>query len=775
MSNSIVANADYGITLTNAQYSSPVTITGTVAAATGDGVFAGTVWSIDNFGIISASSGEGIALKAGGLVINSGTVHSGASYGLSSTNGPMDVVNSGSIYGGTAGILMTQSSLTLDNQSTGVITGGTGSSEAVDFSGVGPATSTLTNQGTIIDLRAGSNGGVGLILNQAAATNTSAGEIIGGKTGVLVETYADFTNAGTIVGQTGIVVAANPVRVTIVDSGTISGLGSDAISFTPGQNAAHPSLLELLPGAVLEGIANGGAVANLEFGGSLLGIMSSVGSEITAFSTISLTSGANWEFGGLSSLVGQNLLVNDGTIDEMAGDSLSVGSTVSGTGTIVLAGGDLAFSNVVDQGITVNFAAPGSSMAFNQGHSFAGTISGFAQGDTIDITGFGSGQLIAGHLSGNDFTVTGGASNLVIDFAAAPGTLAIEPDGEVGGFKTYEVIMACFAAGTAILTPHGPRSVETLRKGDLVVTHHGETRPIVWCGHRRIDCDRHPKPELILPVMITAGAFAPGIPSRDLYLSPDHAIYCDNVLIPAKFLINGVTIRQIDVPEVIYYHIELAQHGVVWAETLPAETYLDCGNRHHFHRRKGAVSLHPDFQAPVWDAQRAFAPLVIDGPCLTAVRQRLLERVVERGWRRVGGSYSVYADGRVLESIDADNGQTLFRLPFGATWLTIESSSTSPGDLDPASADRRKLGIAIADVTFDGTMVEPTDTRFRSGFYEAEQRGRRWFRWTNGSAVVCVARCREIAFTIQAVSQIWQVAPGAAPAAMPQRRVLELR
>lgn len=114
MSNSIVTNADYGITLTNAQYSSPVTITGTVAAATGDGVFAGTVWSIDNFGIISASSGEGIALKAGGLVINSGTVHSGASYGLSSTNGPMDVVNSGSIYGGTAGILMTQSTLTLD-------------------------------------------------------------------------------------------------------------------------------------------------------------------------------------------------------------------------------------------------------------------------------------------------------------------------------------------------------------------------------------------------------------------------------------------------------------------------------------------------------------------------------------------------------------------------------------------------------------------------------------------------------------------------------------
>ncbi len=51
-----------------------------------------------------------------------------------------------------------------------------------------------------------------------------------------------------------------------------------------------------------------------------------------------------------------------------------------------------------------------------------------------------------------------------------------------------------------------------------------------------------------------------GCPAHDLRLSPDHAIYVNGALVPARYLINGITI-------------------VLAAEGLLAESYLDTGNR----------------------------------------------------------------------------------------------------------------------------------------------------------------------------------------------------
>jgi hypothetical protein len=49
-----------------------------------------------------------------------------------------------------------------------------------------------------------------------------------------------------------------------------------------------------------------------------------------------------------------------------------------------------------------------------------------------------------------------------------------------------------------ILTDRGEVAVEHLRVGDLVLTVLGETAaPIIWIGHRTIDCGRHPKPRQV--------------------------------------------------------------------------------------------------------------------------------------------------------------------------------------------------------------------------------------------------------------------------------------
>jgi Hint domain len=57
----------------------------------------------------------------------------------------------------------------------------------------------------------------------------------------------------------------------------------------------------------------------------------------------------------------------------------------------------------------------------------------------------------------------------------------------------------------------------------------------------------------------TRGCLSDGIPTRDLFVSPEHAMLIDGLLIPAARLVNGRTITQPEPPADIHYiHVELA-------------------------------------------------------------------------------------------------------------------------------------------------------------------------------------------------------------------------
>ena len=118
------------------------------------------------------------------------------------------------------------------------------------------------------------------------------------------------------------------------------------------------------------------------------------------------------------------------------------------------------------------------------------------------------------------------------------------------------------------------------------------------------------------------------MPSRDLFVSPDHALYVDGVLIPAKYLVNGQSIRQVEVDHVTYHHIELARHDVVLAENLPVETYLDSGDRANFADR-AVTALYPDFATKAWEMSGC-AELVLTGARLDAVRAKLIGNAAAR-------------------------------------------------------------------------------------------------------------------------------------------------
>ena len=152
---------------------------------------------------------------------------------------------------------------------------------------------------------------------------------------------------------------------------------------------------------------------------------------------------------------------------------------------------------------------------------------------------------------------------------------------------------------------------------------------MIWVGHRKVDCAHHPEPRKVWPVVVSAHAFGRGMPATDLVLSPEHAVYVDQVLIPIRLLVNGRTVRQVLVDRITYHHIELAEHDVLLANGMPAESYLDTGDRSRFANGGGVIELYPDFAARAWE-MGGCAQLVQTGPVLTAVRKRLAADAARR-------------------------------------------------------------------------------------------------------------------------------------------------
>ena len=55
------------------------------------------------------------------------------------------------------------------------------------------------------------------------------------------------------------------------------------------------------------------------------------------------------------------------------------------------------------------------------------------------------------------------------------------------------------------------------------------------------------------------------VPTCDLFLSPDHAVFVNGALVPVKLLINGTSIAQVKRSSVTYCHVELPRHDVIFA------------------------------------------------------------------------------------------------------------------------------------------------------------------------------------------------------------------
>jgi hypothetical protein len=250
-------------------------------------------------------------------------------------------------------------------------------------------------------------------------------------------------------------------------------------------------------------------------------------------------------------------------------------------------------------------------------------VSGFAGNVTL-IGGDGNDTLNlgddwrSGPVTGNDW----------INFQKIDGSATVYSQG------WQDVV--CFAEGTRIVTPNGEDAVENLRAGDMVLAmRDGQAgfEPLRWVGFMDVAVPRNAvMAAKTAPILIKAGAIAPGMPARDLRVSPDHAMEVDGHLIPAKHLVNGSSIiQEVWCKRVRYFHLELEAHGLLLSEGTWSESYLDDDNRHAFNNA-ALTGLFLDFEAGRSKGQydhQACLPVLRQGLKLDEIHGRLALRAEE--------------------------------------------------------------------------------------------------------------------------------------------------
>ncbi len=611
--------------------SDAITVSGTKSLLSSTGLF-----TVGDAGLGSLSIGLGGSVSAASVLVANAASSSGSSADVSGAGSQLNV--SGLLQVGAAAA----GSMQLANGAVatlGTLDAGLSAAAVADISVSGAGTDlTVTGAATVAD----DGTGVLSVLNGASFSAQSL--TIGNQT--------DSSGALVVSGDNTTLTVAGQLNI-----GTALGTGD--LTVGPGA-AVNAAVVNLQGGVVLEGGVLDPTVY-IENGGSTTGGFGTIASDFILLEGTILSNGSK---SGKETEVVQGTIVGGGTADIKGSVSvngpgiLQIGThdTIELSGPVLNAATTTFTDNLTPTGtysvnnsvIDVVFQDTTGVLQIDDIAGFAGTVATWKAGDSFVITGGTLSNLGVSNgdtLTVSDSAASGGIDTIIFGSAINPGGFSI---------VNNNTIVACFAEGTRIGTANGEIAVERLRVGDIALTADGAREPIVWIGQRTVNCASHPAPESVWPVRVRAGAFGENVPARDLYLSPDHAVFVNGVLVPVKLLIDGHAITQTQQGRVRYFHVELPRHAVILAEALPVESYLDTGEWDTGDRASfagnPAIRLFPDFArraAPaIWETRGA-ARLVLSGPELAAARQaisvgrpkpsRRLHSVPEANLSRAGG------------------------------------------------------------------------------------------------------------------------------------------
>jgi hypothetical protein len=708
---------------------------------------------------------DGIYLHSGGDVTNSGTksdIYGWA--GVESGGGNTSITNAGTIAGYSTGIYELKNGTGLTINNSGLIHSRVNQAIMAYAGHV-----SITNTGTVLasgtvavygsfgyvgnrypgGIYVGSGVSAGASVTNGNATNSTA-LIKGYAYGINVyETGgATITNWATIAG----------IGTKSVKAGVTVAMPQVAIEFSSSGSAADRVIDE--PGATFVGLVNGGGAASvLELASaSSAGTVSGIGTQFAGFGTIAVDTGATWRMAGANMIatdtLGMHLTLSiAGTVDVTGTLTLASGGALSNSGIVEVSGGEflanigvgdagsfqvgaggrIDFTSSVSTGTQIGFLDATGELILGDPAAVTLGVSGFVHGDQIDLPGvsYDTGHMTATYASGQLSVYDNRVLKADIHVTGLSGS-HFTPGNDGGG--DTEVTAACYCRGTRVLTPDGEVAVEDLAIGDKVVTLTGEARPIRWIGRRAYDGRFIAGKREVLPICITAGALAEGVPSRDLWLSPAHSLYIDGVLVLSEHLVNGATILQAEeVEEVEYFHIELDTHDVIFADGAAAETFVDCDNRMMFANAAEYAALYPKDERPCWEF--CLPRLEGEDEALTEIRAALLWRAAALGHDvTLDPDLHLIVDGCDVSGVKTSDSVYRFETPAGAREVWLASRITVPTDVDASARDARRLGVPVQELVLHDadTRIEIShrQTALSDGFHDAEA----GHRWTTGLA-----------------------------------------